>query len=366
MYTPNQRIGVTQGGVLDRNADDGNVQRKAIRDMSNDRDWFSPASAFENDRGQGKGYAFFLAPFIPVGGKNEEYARRIDAVGFMLYLTNMVLTFLGGFSYCFGALAVVYILGNAGTDAGISSFIIAITSAALWATFAGYWPYDDRVKHHLNPILALCRLVTSDQGLISVAVTIGWLFLAAFAAGASIGHLGWNAWVTAPAGTVLPGNNHSMMAYGMSFFLALLLAVTYTFCEKFEQAVTRESRNWARTVAGTTLAIFWATLIGHQFGFTYVGNPMLSFAAYSSNGGWTTVSQPGLRDSVWFLCIELFAVPAAVFVLYYAVRLGIYLDEYMGSARFEVVRYPKSNYTAQESSIQGGRRATAGLKKRRN
>jgi len=343
-----------------------------MRDFSNDRDWFSPASAFnytaKDGTTYGKGSAFFLAPFMQVGGDNEEYSRKIDAVGIFLYATNLIITFFGAFGYCFGMLTIVYIMGNAATNTGLASVIIAMVSASMWATFAGYWPYDDRIKHHLNPILAMCRLATSDQGLISVIVTSGFLLLAAFAAGKSIGHLGWNAWTTAPAGNVLPGNSLSKMAFGLSWFLSLFLAITYTFCEKFEQAFAPESRNWSRTVTGTTLVIFWATLIGHQVGFTYVGNPMLSFAAYSSNGGWTTVSQPGLQDSVYFLVIEWFTVPLGVLVCYALIRLGIYLDEYAGAGRVTFLRgYPRTNYTANEASIQGrpAPRMTSGLKKRR-
>ena len=82
-------VGVTQGGVLDS---EGGRQVKATRDFSNDRDWFSPAAAFNHTVDgvtYGKGAAFFMAPFWQVGGDDDAYPR-IDRVGIFLYTTNMI------------------------------------------------------------------------------------------------------------------------------------------------------------------------------------------------------------------------------------------------------------------------------------
>lgn len=388
------RIGVSQKGIYDWEPGTASDRAPASRDFSNDFDYASPGEYFttvhEDGSETGKVAALFMTPFWKVG--NPVYGIT-DAVGIPLYVTNMVIVFLGCFLYCFGSLAIVYIVGNAQTGSGLASFIVATSVAAFWAAFCGFWPYDDRLKHNLNPIIGACRVYTSDQGIISAIILYGIMVVAALAAGKSIGHLGWNAWTTGPVPpvgqeylrTVLPYNNYKTMGYGLSFFAALFIAVTYTFNEKFEsqenaRSKRGEARNWTRTVIGTTLAIFWATLIGYQLGFKYVGNPMLSMAAYFSNGGWTTQSPPGssLRDSVYFLCIEYFAVPAACALLYYIVRFGIFLDQRNPQARITFSRGKgRANRNADnqdEGSMELneariGRRApqmSSGMKKRRN
>lgn len=273
--------------------------------------------------------------------------RTVGALFSLTTLFAMLLVFLACLTY---GLTFIFAQSNAivaGTDAFIRSFLLGLVGASLMYVTSSWTYWDDlpTIVYPAHSIALVGTTLTKHRaysfGLVQAMVYGVFQFGGFLAAGGILKGFGVTSGGAAST-TLMNFAATNTNTYVMYWFGAAFIAFSFVYNRLFKQEGETPITTASRTAAVTSIAVFCMTVAFWSLGLNSYSSGIYAAQAIVANGVWPTqFVGDTVISQAFFVCVDLLAVPASVWIAVIIFVILLQGVEYLGSLPSE---YGPSQY----------------------
>ncbi len=225
----------------------------------------------------------------------------------------------------------------AGTDAFIRSFLLGLIGASLLYV-TSTWTYWDDLPTIIYPAHSIALIGTTltkhraySFGIVQAIIYGVFQFSGFLAAGGILKGFGVTSG-NAASTTLMNFAATNVNTYVMYWFGCSFIAFSFVYNRLFKQEGETSLATSSRTAAVTAIAIFCMTVAFFSLGLNSYSSGIYAAQAIVANGVWPTqFVGDTVISQAFFICVDLLAVPATVWVAVIIFVMLLQGVEFLGS-----------------------------------